>query len=350
MKTMRNNLKNLFPILISFAVAAAGCKGTPGDKANAKPPQPIIEVSIAEAVKESVERRVDINGTLAAWEETTVSIEAEGRIIKIAADLGDRVKKGDILATVMPVEYEWKMAQAAAELTSAEADFRRQDELFKKKLSAQQQFDDAKRRLEVARASADLARKKLDDTTLRSPIDGLVAKRMVNSGEYIRAATPAFFIVRTVPLKFKGDVPERYVLDVKKGDAVLAFIEARGDDPLKGKITRVGSSVTVDTRSFPIEAEVENHGGAIKPGTFARLSILTKTVEDSLTIPEAAVFMFAGNPRVFVAENGRAVERTIVTEGKVRDRVVVLKGLNPGEKVVSTGVELLTDGSAIHTR
>jgi membrane fusion protein (multidrug efflux system) len=339
-------------VLIAFACCSITACGRNSQKADAGPREAVpLAVTAAEAVNEKVERRIDITGTLAAWEEATVSIEAEGRLAAVTRDLGDRVRKGDVLARVDPVEYEWRNAQAEAELKAAGADFKRQEELFKKNLSARQQLDDAKRRLDVAGAAADLARKKLLDTSLKAPFDGFVSRRMVNAGEYIRAGTAAFHVVMTTPLKFRGDVPERHVYDVRKGDEVLAYIEARGEEePLKGRIARVGASVALDTRSFPVEAEVENPAGAIKPGTFARLSILTKTMNDALTIPESAISFFAGNPRVFVIRDGRAQERVIMTGGKVRDRVLVTGGLKAGEKVAASGVELLTEGRAVQVR
>ena len=159
-----------------------------------------------------------------------------------------------------------------------------------------------------------------------------------------------FIVVRLNPLKFKGDVPERYAPDVKTGDTVIAYPESSTAMTVSGTIIRVGPSVYNDSRSFPVEAEIPNEKGAIKPGSFARLSILTRTIEDILTVPENAVFSFAGSPRVFVIESGKAREKTVETIGKIKDRVMVAKGLRKGERVAVTGVELLSDGQAVAVR
>jgi len=255
-----------------------------------------------------------------------------------------------VLAIVGQEEYVWKKAQADAELEVAEADFKRFKELITNKIVSPQQLAETRRRLDVARAGADLAHKKLNDTVLRAPFDASVGKRLINPGEYVRTGTQAFYLVRLNPLKFKGDVPERYAPDVKMGDQVIAYPESSSQMPAQGKIIRVGPSVYNDSRSFPIEAEIPNQEGAIKPGTFARLSILTKTIENTLTVPENAVFSFAGSPRAFVIENGKAREQTVETAGKTKDRVMVAKGLREGEKVAITGVELLSDGQAVAVR
>jgi membrane fusion protein (multidrug efflux system) len=336
----------LIVLLIAFQ---SGCakRDKAGKSSAADTPQ---SVTAADVLMQKVELRVDINGTLAPWEDANISFEVDGRITEVLVDLGDQVKRGAVLAIIGQEEYVWKKAQADAELEVAEADFKRFKELIANKIVSPQQLAETRRRLDVARAGADLAHKKLNDTVLRAPFDGSVGKRLINPGEYVRTGTQAFYLVRLNPLKFKGDVPERYAPDVKMGDQVIAYPESSSQMPAQGKIIRVGPSVYNDSRSFPIEAEIPNQEGAIKPGTFARLSILTKTIENILTVPENAVFSFAGSPRAFVIENGKAREQTVETAGKIKDRVMVAKGLREGEKVAITGVELLSDGQAVTTR
>jgi membrane fusion protein (multidrug efflux system) len=307
-------------------------------------------ITVAEVLMQKIERRVDITGTLAPWEDANISFEVDGRITEVLVDLGDKVKRGAVLAIVAQEEYVWKKAQAEAELEVAETDFKRFKELIANKIVSPQQLAEARRRLDVARAAADLARKKLYDTVLRAPFDASVGKRLINPGEYIRTGVQAFYLVRLNPLKFEGDVPERYASDVKENDQVIAYPESSSQMAVHGAIIRVGPSVSNDSRSFPIEAEITNQDGAIKPGTFARLSILTRTIENVLTVPENAVFSFAGTPRVFVVENGKARERTVEPGGKTGDRVMVAKGLRDGEKVIISGVELLSDGRAVTVR
>jgi RND family efflux transporter MFP subunit len=156
--------------------------------------------------------------------------------------------------------------------------------------------------------------------------------------------------VRTSPLKFRGDVPERYTGDVRLGDSAIAILQSDKGEPLQGKIVRVSPSVSTESRSFSIEAEFDNQDERVKPGSFARVSILSKTVVQALTIPETALFSFAGNPRVFVVEGDRARERVVETDGKEKDRILVSKGLSKGDKVVTGGVELLSDGRLITLR
>jgi len=161
--------------------------------------------------------------------------------------------------------------------------------------------------------------------------------------------TPAFAIVQGNPLKFKGEVPERYANVVRIGDTVTA-ITASTSVPLSGEITRVGPAVDTDTRAFPILARINNDQGLAKAGAFARLTIVTQTHREAIVVPEQAVSTFAGNPRVFVVLDGRVKETPIRVAGKNTGRVLVSDGLTAGQKVAATAVDLLTDGRAVSVR
>jgi membrane fusion protein (multidrug efflux system) len=344
--------KYIFILVIQAAVALlmVGCSSRTEALPIAGAADKPISVETADVTLDDVQRSVEVTGTLAPWEEAVVSLEAEGRLVKVAVDLGDPVRKGQVLALIEPQEYEFKKSQAEAELAAAESDFKRTEDLAKKEMSTPQQLDENRRRLEVARTAADLARKKLADTSLMAPIDGMVSKRLINVGEYVRIGTPAFQIVRITPLKLKADVPERYVSDVTIGAAITVEYEALLDKPLTGTIVRVSPTVAVDSRSFPVEAKIENPKGSVKPGTFARASILIAKPERALVVPEAAVASFAGTPRVFVLQDGKARERVIEVSGKNKGRFIVAKGLSDGEKVIVTGLETLSDGRPVVAR
>jgi len=259
------------------------------------------------------------------------------------------VRKGQVLARVDPQAYELRRQQAEAEMAAAEADFGRVSQLAGKDMATRQQADESRRRQDIARTAVALARKALADSVVRAPFDGRIAKRFANEGEYVRTGNPAFQIVRIEPLKLKCDVPERYGQDVGVGDKVEVRSESFAG-ALGGEISRIGPSVAVDSRSFPVEARIENPGAAVRPGTFARATITVSGTVRGVLVPDSAVTMFAGNPRVFVVEDGKARERTVELGVKDGSRVMVRSGLSAGEPVVVNGAALLSDGSAVAIR
>jgi membrane fusion protein (multidrug efflux system) len=340
-------------IALAMPSLTAGCRDAANAKAKAATAErakAALAVSVATVSQQDVPLRVNVTGTLAAWEEATVSLEAEGRITELRVDLGDRVQKGSVLARISPEVYEFRKVQAEAELLAAEAEFKRLQTLVVKDMATRQQLDESQRRVGVARANVDLARKQYADTTLKAPIGGKVSRRMINLGEYVRSGTAAFVIVRTSPLKLRVDVPERYYSNVKVGDTVEASGEALGGRVLQGKVVRISPAVSVDSRSFPVEARFENEDGSVAPGIFARATIRTGNLAQALILPESAVVSFAGNPRVFVVDGGRVHERTIEIGGRFQSRILVSKGVTAGETVVSSGVDLLSDGVSVTVR
>ena len=338
------------PLLLLLAGATACSSLSKPAKAAESGAEAALQVDAVAVAKEKVEPLITTTGTLAASEEATVSIESEGRIISLSADLGDKVGRGATLLKIAPELYTYQKTQADAEVEAARADYLRLKDLTDKQLNPQQTLDTAKRRLDVGVAAADYQRKKLDDTVLRAPIEGLIAKRLVNLGEYVRAGTAVFQISRTTPLKARVPVPERYFDQVVKGAAVTAYLEGRADLALTGKVTRIAPNVDSDTRSFMLEAEIENPKGALKPGSFARLEIRGTGVLDAVTVPEKALSSFAGTKRVYVVNGEKAVERNVVLGIKSGDRYVVEKGLEAGERVIVSSVDQLSDGRAISVR
>jgi membrane fusion protein, multidrug efflux system len=337
--------------VVGSVLLVAGCnRGGAAAKGNDAAAAAVPTVEVAKAVEEEIERRVELTGTLAPWEEGVVAFEVEGTLTGLSADLGDPVKKGQVLARIAPREYELRKAQAEAELAAAESDYARQAQLATKDMATRQQVDEGRRRLDVARTAADLARKKLADTSVKAPFDGRIARRFANAGEYVKIGAAAYQVVRAEPLKFKGDVPERYAADVRIGDPVTAASESFPGHPLSGKVSRIGPSVAVDSRSFPVEAEIANPDGAVKPGTFVRVSILIAGTTKGVLVPESAVVQFAGNPRVFIVAGGKVQERVVELGAKSGDRVMVLKGVSAGESVATTGASLLADGTAVAVR
>jgi RND family efflux transporter MFP subunit len=329
-------------------VALSACRRGNAESGQATSAAPLA-VAMAVVSTESITETVEATGTLAAWQEATVSLEVEGRVAELAVDLGDAVGKGATLARVIPVEFTWRKAQADADLAAAEADFRRLEEMAGRNLVSKQQLDESRRRLEVSRAASDLADKKLADTAVRAPFAGQIAARLINVGEYVRAGTPAFVVVQSNPLKLEAEVPERFANVVAAGDAVSARI-ASSAAPLTGELTRIGPAISPATRAFPVEAKIDNSGGLARPGAFARVEITTATHREALVVPEQAVRLFAGSPRVFLLVDGKVKETPIRVSGKSRDRVWVESGLEAGQKVAVTAVDRLTDGRAVTER
>jgi len=356
-------------------------------------------VSVAVVHQDSVPRAVDVVGTLAAVDQVTVSSEADGKVEKINADLGDRVRAGQVLIQLDDEKqrYAYEQQQAAlaralaqygapdpehlpdieqtpeakrsqADLALATQAYERASELFKRTLIPQQALDDARTAVETKKATYDaslhsarnlrasiraseatmkLAARQLRDAEIRAPFDGYVEKRLVNMGELVKAQMPVMAIVRLDPLKVIAEIPEKMAPWIADGRPVELRVDAYRDRTFTGKVTRISPAVNTSTRAFPFEAIVPNPEAVLKPGTFARVHVESGKVDNVLTLPYAALQYRYGVNRVFVVNGGRLAVRELQVGERLGERVEILSGVKAGEQVAITDVEALADGALV---
>jgi len=385
-------------VVVGSTAVAAGCGRTSSAEVKSDAAPQAIVVANVEA--HELRRAIDVVGTLAADEEVTVSSEVEGRVIRIAADLGDRVTAGQPLVALDQEKLQYRLDQqraalgramarygvadlaqampafertpdvqkAAAELEQAQQAFKRASELQRMKLIPQQQMDDADATLKAKKAAYEsslqsarnlradidaeqanlkLAETGLRDAVIRAPFDAYVQRRLVSPGEFVKTQTAVMSLVKVDPLKLRAEVPEKMAPWVKVGQSMTLAVEAMPNTPVSGQIARLSPAVNPQTRSFPLEGRVPNAAGSLKPGGFARVHIVTDLVERVLTVPAAALQYRYGVNRVFVVKDGQLHATEIKIGDRVGDRVEVVSGVAAGEPIAAAEVEKLADGMRV---
>jgi RND family efflux transporter MFP subunit len=335
-------------------------------------------------------------GTLAAVDEVTISSEAEGKVSKILADLGDRVTAGQALIQLdnekqqytfdqqkaalaqalaqygapdpehLPdVEKTPDVQKANADLVQAKQSYDRANELFKRTLVPRQTLDDAEATLQSKRASYDqslqsarnlrasikaseaamkLANRQFRDTQIRAPFDGYVEKRLVNLGELVKMQMPVMAVVRVDPLKVIAEIPEKMAPWISNGQAVQLYVDAYQDQTFTGKVSRISPAVNPATRAFPFEALVPNRDTVLKPGTFARVHIESGKTDVVMTLPYATMQYRYGVNRVFVIDGDKLAARELKVGDRIGDRIEIISGVKAGDRVAATDVDKLADG------
>jgi multidrug efflux pump subunit AcrA (membrane-fusion protein) len=219
-------------------------------------------------------------------------------------------------------------------------------------------------------ATLEQAEQKLRDTVVRAPVTDewaawaaalgpavpfkyAVAQRLVWEGEMVRAMPEknVFKLVICNPLKLRAAVPEKYAPEVRAGQPVTVRVEAF-DRPFRGVVSRVAPTVDTLNRTFQVEVTVPNNDRkqALMPGSFARAEVETRTDENVLTVPPAAVVVFAGVTKVFVADGDKAKAVEVRVGRRDRDWVEIAGALRPGARVITSGQTQLVDGSTIRVR
>lgn len=198
-----------------------------------------------------------------------------------------------------------------------------------------------------AEAALALARTNLSYAIIPSPIDGFVSERTADLGEYVSPQQKVATIVRTNPLRIRIDIPEQAIQEVQVGQAVSITTSAWPDRNFSGRVARIAPNVSATSRTLTVEAEIENSGGALKPGQFATVRILQTRAEPAVLVPSRAVLTQAGVSRVFVIKDGHAEQRLVQTGQTEGDLIEIKNGVAADEQVATSNVEALSDGIAV---
>ena len=218
----------------------------------------------------------------------------------------------------------------------AKADFDAADATYK---VAQSRYQDALEEirnrqalLAQRRSELALARQQLSDTAVHAPIDGIVQLKRASVGEYLAAGAPVVDIVRMNPLRLQAQVPERDAATVRFGQNVRVSVE--GDTRIYiGQIKRLSPVISQQNRMLMVEADVPNDGN-LRPGSFAKVEIVTNDAKMAVTVPNNAIVTFAGIEKVIVVQNGKALEKPVTTGRRSGDSTEILSGVNVGDQVI----------------
>src|SRR5882724_6404861 len=381
----------LTALAIGLTLVLSGCQGgppvgaeEPKSKAAGPPPR---EVRVTPATERTVARTVSATGTLAADDQVVLGTKVAGRLAEITVDLGTRVKRGQVIGRLDQSDFKLRVEQAEASLQQARVrlglaatgsderidpeqtaivrqaramldDARltrdRSVKLAQQDLIARAQLDSAEASLQVAegryqdaqeevrnrqaiiaqrRSELDLARQQLSDTLILSPIDGAVSLKQASVGEYLAAGAPIATLVRTHPLRLRVPVPERDA-GVRVGHAVTLTVE--GDSTVyRGRVVRLSPIVQEQNRTLLVEAEVPNERSFLRPGSFARVEIMTEVSQPVVTVPATAIIVFAGVEKVLVVRQGKTAEVRVTTGRRLGEDVEIVEGLKGSDPVVA---------------
>nr|MDQ3804753.1 efflux RND transporter periplasmic adaptor subunit [Acidobacteriota bacterium] len=344
------------------------------------------DVRVARVAELPVGTSVAVTGTLAAQDEATLSVKVPGRLRAINVDLGSVVRRGQMVAQLEPQDYQLRIQQAEAALQQARARLglppegtsdrvdpeqtgtvrqaralmdealqsrKRAATLVEQGIIARAEFEQADAAYKVAvsryqdaveeirnrqallsqrRTELALARQALADTAVYASFDGVVQEKQASVGEYLNAGAAVVTIVRTNPLRFRAEVPERDAPSVRQGQTVRVTVEGDAAAYL-GRVVRLSPTINQQNRILVVEAEIANTGG-LRPGGFARADIVTDSADMAVTVPSSAVVTFAGIEKVLVVDNGKAQEKPITTGRRTPEWTEVVSGVNVGEAVV----------------
>ena len=340
--------------LVAFSVRAAD------DKKAASAPKAALTVTVTQPLTAKLPLKITANGSIAAWQEASVGTEANGlRLAEVRANVGDVVKRGQVLAVFASDTVKADAAQANASVAEAEAALaeaaanaqRARDLQPSGALSAQQitQYLTAERtaqaRLQAQRAAAQVAQLRLVQAQVLAPDAGVISSRSATVGAVLPAGQELFRLIRQGRLEWRAEVPSSDLVRVKVGlPATVAATS--GGAPVTGKVRVVAPTVDAQTRNGIVYVDL---GAAtdVKAGMFAR-GEFDVGQSDALTLPQAAVVLRDGfNYVLKVGPDSKVTQAKVAVGRRVGDRIEITSGLDAAAKVVASGGGFLSDGDTV---
>lgn len=349
---------------VVFLVFFGGCNNT--DSKNARQvSRPETQVTTTTAKKGHIAEVLSLTGTLIAFQEVRVTSKIPEKVQRVLVDVGSRVKPGDTLIQLEQRELALAVDQAKAGLANANGNleickttFDRLDKLLKDKVISKMKYDDAKARLDIARAQVRqagaalaLAKEQLQNTIITSPIHGVVARKNVEAGEVVSPPImPGKALLDVVDIRYVKTmvkVSENRVKEVCIGQETISTADGFPGEFFPGRISKISPVVDPRSRTFEVEVLIPNPESKLKPGMFARVELILAKRTDVVKVPLKAVTQRDKGQVVFLAANG--VARACDVQLGISDGVdvEVISGVTEGDKVIVQGNPGLKDGARI---
>lgn len=339
--------------LLPLAVLLPLVLGCAAGEAESEDP-PVAERSVTVSAIEVTPRRVVDR---AAWSadlrplrRATLAAEVAGTVEDLAAEMGDRVAAGAVLARIDTRALRQQVAEAEAVFRQAETLYATAESLFDKRSITRERLIVATTDRDVAAARLESARLNLSKSEVKAPWAGEVASRRVEIGDYVTPGQPILELVGSHRLKVTAPVPAGDVPYLSVGMPVEVTVDVLPGERFGGRIVRLGAELDPDSRTLPVEAEIANPERQLKPGMFGRMEASRRTLEAALVVPLSAVVDFERSKVVYLVHEGVARRRPVVLGPVLGEEVVVKSGLEASDRVIVRGQQQVSDGQPVELR
>ena len=290
---------------------------------------------------EEVEQQSTFTGNVEGYAVNNITPQQARRISRMLVDVGDKVYAGQKLAEM----DNSALVQAKAQYENNKANFERSDELYKFGGESKANWEAVKTAYEVSKSTYE---NMLENTSLISPISGVVTARNYDNGDMV-GGMPIFVVQKINPVKVFVNVSESLYTHIKKGMKVDVELDALPEQKFEGKVSRITPSIDPTTRTFEVEVTVANAKELIKPGMYARV-VMNYDAHNNIVVPDRAVvkMLGSGDRYIYVYKADGTVSYQKVELGRrMNDKYEILSGIADGDEIVVTGQSALKDGIAV---
>ncbi|WP_343487097.1 efflux RND transporter periplasmic adaptor subunit [Allomuricauda sp. d1] len=311
-------------------------------------------VSALEAKSERFEHYLELQGDVMTDQNVLIYPEMPGTLYRVYVKEGDRVRKGQLLASIDDGGLSSQLAQLKTQAALAETTYERQKRLWEQSIGSEIQYLQAKSNYEAQESAVKQLESQLAKSQIRAPFSGVIDDVIKDQGTVVNPGpgSEVFRIVNLSDMYIEVEVPETHLSNITSGKAVEVYFPVLGDS-IRTKVRQTGNYINPSNRAFSVEIPVPNKDGKIKPNLTAEVKINDYTNEEAILIPQSVVSENAeGDQYVYVIneENNdeTLAKKVVIKTGKTQgDYVEVLSGLTDGDRVISEGARSVRDGQAV---
>ena len=339
--------KNIISMILPFALWAFD--------ANSQ-----IVVSSTFPSTQEINEEENLMGLIYSKSSPSLAVEVSGRVVKIIADVGDKVKAGDILAKIDSEKYNLQFSQAKAEiarlsalLVNQELDLKRAEKLFKDNLVSEEMMDRTKadfnalkEQMNAADAQLRNANRLIEETNIKAPIESEVAIKHIDAGDYVQPGMVVYELVDTKNLKVDLSFPEYLSPKLKKGLEVRITSPTNPDEIVISKIKDIKPNIDSRNKSLTTIIDFENPGTWL-PGASSRATVVFSKFENAIVVPQISVVRRSIGEVIYVVKGDSVKETPVKTGLRKEGYIQILEGITLNDEIVKDGAGFLADSSII---
>jgi len=345
---MNIHFKLLPSLFLTFLlISLLSCSEREDLSENGEENTPVIPVEVSNVNRGNISAYYSNTATLEAEQEATVVSKVRGIIEELYVEEGDRVRAGQVIAKIEDEQYLIEVDRAKATLDRLENEYQRNKELFERELIAAEAYQNSRYEFESQKATYELAALNLENTSVRSPISGVISERFVKVGNMLGTDQRTYRVTDFTPLQAILHVPEHEMSKIREDQQAELRVDSYPNQVFSGHVERISPVVDSETGTFKVTVYIDETKDILRPGMFGRIKIVYDTRENARMIPKTAVISEDLAESVYVIKDSLAFKKEIQTGYSNGTNVEVINGLEDGELVVTIGQGSLQDSSKV---
>ncbi len=293
----------------------------------------------------------DYVGTIEEMNSVMLSFEVGGNIKSMMVNSGQKIKRGELLASLEPSELRHAYEASCAVLTQAEDAYNRYGELYRKGSLPEIQWVEIENKYKQAVSAEKIARNKLEDCELYAPFDGVIAEKRADIGMNVLPSQPVFKLVNVQKVKVKIAVPEKEISSIKLGQSIFFTVDALNNRSFECVVTEKGVMADPISHTYEVKGEVSDTDGTLMPGMVCQVALSSHDKESCIIVPIHTIQVKEnGENFVWLEDDGTAKICPVETGVLCGDGVIINQGLHNGDKVIVKGYQKISEGMKVFER